>query len=154
MIEIIRGDMFEYDVEAMVNTVNCVGTWGKGVALEFKKRFPQCFETHKIACAAGLVNVGKMHICEHLFPPRYVINFPTKIHWKDPSKIEWIDSGLADLTNIVWSAGIESITIPALGCGNGGLRFEGEVLPLMLKHLHTLKEVDIKIFYPRTQWAR
>src|SRR5690349_4931832 len=123
MIEFVQGNLFDSRCDAWVNTVNCVGVMGKGIALEFKKQFPEMFESYQIACNAGIVKTGKMYVVSRLFHPRWIINFPTKQHWKNPSHIGWIETGLQDLVRIIEKEGIESIAIPALGCSNGGLEW-------------------------------
>lgn len=147
MIKIVRGDIFESEAEYLVNTVNCVGVWGKGLALEFKKRFPESYEYHRSACKDGLVKIGSMFVFRHLVTP-HVICFPTKEHWQNPSKIEWIKTGLRSLKRVIWVNSIKSIAIPALGCTNGGLSFEKDVLPLMMKELSVCKRTDIEIYCP------
>jgi len=121
-LRFIRGDLFRSTDEAIVNTVNCVGVMGKGIALEFKQRFPEMFADYATACNAGEVRIGKCHIW---LPPgkhkSIIVNFPTKEHWRNPSKLEWIVAGLEDLASVIADFHIRSISIPALGCSNGGL---------------------------------
>jgi O-acetyl-ADP-ribose deacetylase (regulator of RNase III) len=114
MINLTEGDILKADAEALVNTVNCVGIMGRGVALQFKKAFPANFKAYEIACKANLVQPGKMFVYDlnHLYNPRFVINFPTKRHWKGKSRIEDIQTGLADLINVVQQQNIHSIAIP------------------------------------------
>lgn len=124
---IIEGDLFESDAHVLVNAVNCVGVMGKGIALEFKKRFPQVFEEYAAACAHGRMHPGSMHIVqlrELVGNTQAVINFPTKRHWRDNSLLEDIDSGLEDLVHEIGYSFWHTIAIPALGCGNGGLPWE------------------------------
>jgi O-acetyl-ADP-ribose deacetylase (regulator of RNase III) len=147
MIEFKTGDLFQSDCVAFVNTVNCVGAMGKGIALEFKKRFPEMFEDYKIACSAGRVQTGKIHVVQRLFHPRWILNFPTKNHWRNPSKLEWVRTGLWDLFWAIKEEGIESIAIPPLGCGNGGLNWQ-EVKPLIAEILGPLKNIRIDVFEP------
>lgn len=149
MIEICEGSLFDSGAEALVNTVNCVGTWGKGLALAFKQHFPECFKNYKIACDAGLVRAGKIHVCEHLFAPRFVLNFPTKMDWRHPSKIEWIEDGLRDLRRVILENGIKSVAVPALGCSNGQLKWD-DVFPLVLREFDDL-EAAILVYPP---WAK
>jgi O-acetyl-ADP-ribose deacetylase (regulator of RNase III) len=117
------GDIFLEEVEAIVNPVNCVGVMGKGLALQFKERFPENFNAYKEACKNTEVTIGKMHIYryDHLAVNRYIVNFPTKRHWKDRSYINDIEEGLKDLQQVINRLNIKSIAIPALGCGLGGL---------------------------------
>ena len=117
--------MIEADVEALVNTVNCVGFMGKGIALQFKRAFPDNFTAYERACKADDVEPGKMCVYEtrRLVNPKYIINFPTKRHWRGKSRIEDIESGLRALVSEVKRLGIQSIAVPPLGCGNGGLEW-------------------------------
>src|SRR4029077_1642655 len=130
MLELVTGNLLEADVEALVNTVNTEGVMGKGVALQFKKKFPKMFEAYQQACKDGLVQPGRMHVYERseMINPRYLINFPTKRHWRSPSRIEDIESGLMALADEIKKRNIKTIALPPLGCGNGGLNW-GEVLP-------------------------
>lgn len=149
MIEIREDSLFDSGADALVNTVNCVGVAGKGLARAFHLRFPECYKTYKIACDVGLVRIGKIHICEHLFAPRFVLNFPTKIHWKNPSQIEWIESGLQDLKRLILENEIESMALPALGCSNGGLNWDD----VFSRILAVLDDLDATIWvYP--PWAK
>lgn len=147
------GDMFSEPVEALVNTVNCVGVMGKGVALEFKKRWPENFKFYKKACDAKQLRPGMILTFDtnQLFSgdaPRYLVNFPTKDHWRSPSRIEYIESGLDALLIEIEKHRIKSIAMPPLGCGNGGLDWS-EVRPLILSKLAVLEDVDIIIFGPK-----
>lgn len=123
MIEYKNGDILREDVEAIVNTVNCVGIMGRGLALQFKNKFPQNFKEYQLACKNKEVQLGKMfvHQTGQLINPKYIINFPTKGHWKQNSKIEDISNGLDDLITIIEKYSIKSIAIPPLGSGLGGL---------------------------------
>lgn len=126
MIEFKTGDIFGSNVEALVNTVNCVGVMGAGIALQFKKRFYKNFEAYRDACKENKVNLGKMFVFDNGegFNPRYIINFPTKRHWKNPSRMEDIDEGLKDLVVVISKYNIKSISVPALGSGLGGLDWD------------------------------
>ena len=123
MIEHAEGNLLQADTEALVNTVNCVGYMGKGIALQFKQAYPENFRVYAQACRAKAVQPGRMLIFEtgSIVPPKYIINFPTKRHWRGKSRLEDIKSGLAALTEDVKRLGIHSVAIPPLGCGNGGL---------------------------------
>jgi O-acetyl-ADP-ribose deacetylase (regulator of RNase III) len=123
MIDVIDGNIFYVDVEAIVNPVNCVGVMGRGLAGQFRRTFPDNFDAYAIACASHEVRPGHLFVFERQPPanPRYIINFPTKRHWHDKSVIEDIDAGLIDLVRVVHEHPIRSIAIPALGCGLGGL---------------------------------
>ncbi len=126
MIVYKNGDIFSEDAEAIINTVNCVGIMGRGLALQFKNRYPQNFKEYEIACKKEEVKPGQMFIYRtgQLTNPKYIINFPTKRHWKGKSKIEDIESGLDDLIKTIHKFGIKSISIPPLGSGLGGLDWQ------------------------------
>lgn len=149
MIEFKQGNLLEEKAEALVNTVNCVGVMGKGIALQFKQAFPENFSQYEKACRAGEVQPGHMFTVATgtLLYPRYIINFPTKRHWKGNSKIEDIKSGLKALVEVVQQSGISSIAIPPLGCGNGGLNWT-EVKPLIESAFAQLPDVQVVIFEP------
>ena len=125
MIHRKRGNILIEDVEALVNTVNCVGVTGRGLALQFKKAFPENFKAYAAACKRNEVRVGRMFVFEasRLTNPRFIINFPTKRHWRSRSRLEDIESGLAALAEEITRRGIRSIAVPSLGCGLGGLRW-------------------------------
>ena len=123
------GNIFESECIALVNPVNCVGVCGSGLALEFKHRFPKNYQYYKNECKFGRLRPGTMFLTGlHLFPEgdesdtHIIINFPTKDHWKNPSKLEYIKEGLLDLSNYVFFKGTASIAFPLLGCGLGGLK--------------------------------
>jgi O-acetyl-ADP-ribose deacetylase (regulator of RNase III) len=151
-IEYKSGDMFAEPSEAIVNTVNCVGIMGKGVALEFKGRWPENFRAYKELCDSASLVPGKMFVFENndLMGDgnhRYLINFPTKLHWRAKSKIEYIEQGLNDLVDQITILGIESVVLPPLGCGNGGLDWQ-IVRPLIERKLSRLPNVKAVIFEP------
>ena len=147
MIETGKGNLLKADVEALVNTVNTKGVMGKGLALQFKRAFPDAFRDYDRACRAGEVEVGRMHVVERLTSPRYIINFPTKKHWRGKSKLDYIEAGLADLLRVVREREIESIAIPPLGCGLGGLRWE-DVGPRIKSAFEELAAVRVVVFEP------
>ncbi len=149
MTEYVEGNILEADAQALVNTVNTVGIMGKGIALQFKKAFPEMFGEYEAACDREEVEMGKMHIFDRggLFNPRYIINFPTKKHWKGKSKIEHIQAGLRDLINRVKGLHITSIAVPPLGCGHGGLNWD-EVRPLIVEAFEELPDVRVLIYQP------
>jgi O-acetyl-ADP-ribose deacetylase (regulator of RNase III) len=149
MIEIKQGNLLEEKTEALVNTVNCVGVMGKGIALQFKQAFPDVFKQYKKACDAGAVQPGQMFTVHTgaLLNPRYIINFPTKRHWKGGSRLEDIQSGLVALVAEVEDLGIQSIAIPPLGCGNGGLDW-AVVKPLIIEAFASLPDVQVCLFEP------
>ncbi len=126
MWKIHEGNILEADVQALVNTVNTVGVMGKGIALQFKNAFPAMFEAYVAACKAKKLQPGQMHVYDRgqMFNPRYIINFPTKRHWKGKSKIADIKAGLDALVEELRNWGIKSIAIPPLGCGYGGLDWD------------------------------
>ena len=127
MIKLTQGDLLKQDdVDAIVNTVNCVGVMGKGIALQFKNKWPDNFAEYAAACKAGQVRPGRMFIHDSggLVKPNYIINFPTKDHWRGASRMAFIRDGLIDLVTQVRRLGIRSIAIPPLGCGNGGLELD------------------------------
>ena len=128
--------------------MNTVGVMGKGIALQFKQAFPDVFKQYAKDCKKGLVQVGKMHIVEveGLTAPKYVINFPTKEHWRNPSKLEYIQEGLKDLVRVVEDLEIKSIALPPLGCGNGGLDWQ-VVCPMILEAFQPLN-VEVHLYEP------
>jgi O-acetyl-ADP-ribose deacetylase (regulator of RNase III) len=149
MIELTTGNLLKTDAEALVNTVNCVGIMGKGIALQFKQAFPENFNEYAKACRKEEVKPGKMFVFEtaRMFNPRYIINFPTKRHWKGKSKIEDIRAGLKALVMEAKRRGIKSIAVPPLGCGNGGLEWS-VIRPLMEEAFSEIPDVKILIFEP------
>jgi O-acetyl-ADP-ribose deacetylase (regulator of RNase III) len=132
MLEFVAGNLLEADAEALVNTVNCVGVMGKGIALQFKQAFPENMRVYERACRRKEVQPGRMLVVPtgRVVNPRFIINFPTKKHWKGKSKIEFIATGLAALVQEIADRQIQSVAIPPLGCGNGGLEWP-DVLPLI-----------------------
>lgn len=150
MLELIEGNLLEADADALVNTVNTEGVMGKGVALQFAKKFPEMLVAYKAACKAGEVQPGRMHVFEReeMFRPRYIINFPTKRHWRTRSRIEDIEAGLAALAREIGRLDIRSIALPPLGCGNGGLDWE-DVFPRIKAALGSLPDVRVLVFPPR-----
>lgn len=145
------GNLLDADVEALVNTVNTVGVMGKGLALQFKRRFPLNFEVYTMACSRGEVQVGCMLVVETAGSPgpRFIINFPTKRHWRDPSRLEYVRAGLSALVSEIKTRDIRSIAIPPLGCGNGGLAWS-EVKPLIDQAMAELPGVRVLVFEPST----
>ena len=149
MIEFKKGDILREDVEALVNTVNCVGIMGRGIALQFKNAFPENFKAYVAACDRNEVQPGRMLVFEtgRLTNPKYIINFPTKRHWRGKSRIEDIDAGLVALVNEIRSRNIQSVAIPPLGSGLGGLDWS-KVRARIEKSLRTLRDVKVVIFEP------
>ena len=148
MISYVTGDILRDEAEALVNTVNCVGVMGRGIALQFKKAFPRNFEEYKKACDRGEVVPGKMFVTERraLTLPRYIINFPTKRHWRGKSRIEDIELGLAALRDEIRDRNIRSIAIPPLGSGLGGLNW-ADVRRRIVESLDDLG-VEVRVYEP------
>jgi O-acetyl-ADP-ribose deacetylase (regulator of RNase III) len=145
----MRGDLLRQEVDAIVNTVNTVGVMGKGIALQFKQKWPENFRAYEAAYKRGEIRVGEMFVFDAggLVKPNFIINFPTKRHWRERSRIEYIETGLIDLARQIKRLGIRSIALPPLGCGNGGLAWP-EVRALIVGALETLPDVDVLLFEP------
>src|SRR4029077_5528254 len=127
-----RTSIFDSPAQTVVNTVNCVGVMGKGIAAHFKDNYPEMFQAYKNPCAKKLLEPGKLWLWKA--SDRWILNFPTKRHWRYPSKLEWIDAGLKKFVAEYEKRGIVEISFPRLGCGNGGLQWD-DVRPLMERHL-------------------
>jgi O-acetyl-ADP-ribose deacetylase (regulator of RNase III) len=151
MIEFKTGDILRADVEALVNTVNCVGIMGRGIALQFKNDFPENFKAYEAACAREEVQPGKMFVFETrtLTNPKFIINFPTKRHWRGKSRMEDIDSGLKALVEEIRTRDVRSIAIPPLGSGLGGLNW-ASVRPRIVKALRGLNDLQVIVFEPNS----
>lgn len=149
MIEFRSGDIFDSDVDALVNTVNCEGVMGRGIALQFKKRFPKNFVAYAKACSEGEVRPGRMFVYDtgRLTSPRYIINFPTKRQWRNKSRMEDIESGLDALIQFIREKEIHSVAIPPLGSGLGGLDWK-RVKARMLRALSVLEDVSVVVYEP------
>lgn len=149
MIEEGHGNLLTADVEAVVNTVNTVGVMGKGIALQFKRAYPANYAAYRAACERGEVQLGQTFVFDTSIkgPRRYVINFPTKGHWKSGSRMADIESGLDDLVRVVTERGITSVAVPALGCGNGGLDW-AQVRPLIEAASARMPGVRVMVFAP------
>ena len=149
MINYKKGDMFSEDVEALVNSVNCVGVMGRGIALQFKNLFPDNFRAYEHACKRDEVQPGQMFVFEtrQLTGPRYVINFPTKRHWRGRSRMEDIQSGLSALAQEIRERDIRSIALPPLGTGLGGLEWT-KVRLLIQAELGELQDLRVVVFEP------
>jgi O-acetyl-ADP-ribose deacetylase (regulator of RNase III) len=149
MLELTHGDLLTADAEALVNPVNCVGVMGAGLALQFKRAFPQNFAAYQSACAAGQMQPGTMlvHDTGALSGPRWIVNFPTKRHWREVSRLEDVEAGLLDLAVEIERRGIRSIAVPALGCGLGGLNWQ-DVRPRIESAFIALPEVRVLLFEP------
>lgn len=149
-IHLTQGDLLaREDVDAIVNTVNCVGVMGKGIALQFKNKWPANFSAYATACHEGRVQLGSMFVYDSggLLRPNFIINFPTKNHWREKSKLESITAGLQDLVRQIRTLGIRSIAVPPLGCGNGGLDW-ARVRPLIEAAFAALPDVEVHLFAP------
>ena len=153
MVRIEQGNLLEADAEALVNTVNTVGVMGKGIALMFKERFPENFRAYADACKSGEVQLGRMFVTDNrqLDGPRWIVNFPTKGHWRSRTRLEWIESGMEDLVRVISERGIRSIAVPPLGCGNGGLDWR-DVKPLLAEALSGIHGLDATIYEPTARY--
>jgi O-acetyl-ADP-ribose deacetylase (regulator of RNase III) len=149
MIHLANGDILKHEADALVNTVNCVGVMGRGIALQFRRAFEDNYEAYRKAAKRNEVRPGQMFVFERsaLEPPRWIVNFPTKRHWKGKSRIEDIETGLVDLVRVIQDNGIKSIAIPPLGCGLGGLDW-AVVRPMIEKALSVIPELDAYLFEP------
>jgi len=145
MITVRMGDIFESGAQTLVNTVNCVGIMGKGVALEFKKRFPDMFEKYAQRCKNQQVKLGRPYVYRRLMPP-WILNFPTKDHWRSVSRLQDIVEGLRYLAAHYREWGITSLALPPLGCGQGQLEWR-VVGPTLYRHLKTL-DIPVELFAP------
>jgi O-acetyl-ADP-ribose deacetylase (regulator of RNase III) len=148
-------DIFLARADALVNPVNCVGAMGKGLALEFRKRFPEYYLSYRQACLERLVSVGCVWWWEnHRWythqEPRWIASFPTKDHWRDKSNLQYIEAGMRDLIEGALDMGVRSIAIPALGCGLGGLNWS-DVKPLIDRFVEALPSVKCMVFPPREE---
>ena len=146
MIEFTTGNLFDSDAQALVNTVNCEGFMGKGIAYQFKKRYPKMFEDYQEACADGRVAVGTVHMFRE--NGKMIINFPTKDRWRAKSKMEYVSKGLDALSKLIIDEGISSVAMPPLGVGNGGLVWS-EVKKLIIEKLSPIEnDVRIVVYEP------
>lgn len=145
----LKGNLFEAQTQALVNTVNTVGVMGKGIALQFKETFPMNFRIYAAACKKGEIHVGKMLVVKEnsLNGEKIIINFPTKTEWFKKSQYNYIEDGLKDLVKVIEEYKITSIAIPPLGCGNGGLNWD-KVKPMIEKYLGHLTNVNVQVFEP------
>ena len=149
MIRFKQGDIFGQRVEAIVNPVNCVGTMGKGLALQFRERFPDNFKEYARACREQYVQPGRMLVYKTWNQyPQYIINFPTKRHWRENSRIEDIESGITALAGEITRRRINSIAIPPLGAGLGGLNWQ-VVRKAIIQELEVLTDVEIIVLEPQ-----
>lgn len=153
MIRYTQGNLLEASAEAVVNTVNEVGVMGKGVALMFSDAFPENARAYAKAAKEGKVRVGRMFVTHNpvLLGPQWIINFPTKKHWRHPSKLEWVREGLQDLVQVIRDRSIKSLALPPLGCGNGGLEWS-QVRHEIEAALGQLPAVDILVYEPSSAY--
>ncbi|MFZ2968790.1 MAG: macro domain-containing protein [Sulfuricurvum sp.] len=141
MITYVRTNIFESNAQVLVNTVNTVGVMGKGIALKFKQLYPDMFKSYQKYCENGLMTVGKLQL--YKTSNKWILNFPTKKEWRNPSRLEYIEEGLQKFIDYYQKLGIRSIAFPMLGCGNGGLEWE-VVRPIMERYLKNLP-IDVYI---------
>lgn len=153
MIHYVKGNVLDSEAEALVNTVNLVGVMGKGVALQFKKVYPDNFKDYVKACKNGDIAIGKLFVTEDISVNgrRYIINFPTKTTWRKPSEYSYIEAGLDDLVRVLEDKSIKSLAMPPLGAGNGGLHWE-KVKGIIEERLSAL-DIDIDVYEPSFQIA-
>ncbi|MDD2716160.1 MAG: macro domain-containing protein [Candidatus Wallbacteria bacterium] len=146
MIFYKKGDILEEKTQALVNTVNCEGYMGKGIAYKFKCRFPENNADYQKACKSKTLTIGTLHWFKE--NGQLIINFPTKDKWRENSKLEYIEKGMAELVKLIKELGVKSIAIPPLGCGNGGLSWN-DVLKIVVKHIKPLQEeIDFVVYEP------
>lgn len=148
MIKFAHDNLLKSDAEALINTVNTVGVMGKGIALQFRDKYPLNYELYRKACLKKEVQIGRMFVTktERLGHPKYIINFPTKVHWKGNSQLDYIERGLDDLIQVIDEYKIESVAVPPLGCGYGGLDWN-VVKPLLIDKLGNL-DADVYLYEP------
>lgn len=155
MIKYTKGDLLSSGAKALVNTVNTVGVMGKGIALHFKEMFPHNFDVYAAACKRKELSPGRMLVVidsNLTMGERLIINFPTKVHWRHPSRYEYIEEGLKDLVRVIVEYHVTSIAIPPLGCGNGGLQWP--IVKDMIEHaLAGLDNVEITVYEPSSEVA-
>lgn len=153
MITYTQGNLLNAEADALVNTVNTVGVMGKGIALMFKEAFPDNLKAYEAACRAHEVEVGQMFVTERreLMGPKWIINFPTKKHWRNPSQLHWIEDGLIDLKRVIRELHIKSIALPPLGSGNGGLEW-AIVRAKIEEAFGDLKEVEVIVYEPTSTY--
>ena len=146
MVTFVKGDIFSSPAQVLTNTVNCTGAMGKGIALEFKRRCPAMFNDYKDRCDRNEVKPGMPYLWED--DHKQILNFPTKRHWKEPSLLQDIIDGLEYLSKHYSNMSIQSLAMPALGCGNGGLSWD-KVRPLIEKYLGSLPDLDVYVYEPQ-----
>ena len=144
MVKVEKGSIFDSSAQTLVNTINCVGAMGKGIALEFKIRYPAMYEQYRVLCQRRLFKPGTLWIYK-AEDGKWILNFPTKVHWRNPSKIEYIRAGLEKFVSTWKEKGITSVAFPLLGCSNGGLDWN-EVLPIMKDYLERCEGLEVTIY--------
>ena len=153
MIEYQTGDILEADAQALVNSVNCMGVMGKGIALQFKQKFPQNFRRYEKVCKNDALKPGRVFVYDRgaLFTSdqaqRYIVNFPTKTHWRLPSEIEYIEEGMRSLVDEIQQRDITSVAIPPLGCGNGGLEWP-HVEAIIQQQMQAVPDTRVVLYPP------
>lgn len=151
MIQEAHGNLLDADVDVLVNTVNTVGVMGKGIALQFKRAFPENYKAYKRACDQGTVELGRMFVWDAgalaADGPRFIVNFPTKTHWRSKSTLAGVRAGLDDLVRELKNLPVASVAVPPLGCGHGGLRWE-EVRPLIAAAFEQLPDLTVLVYAP------
>ena len=145
MITYTIGNILDSNDMCLVNTVNTVGVMGKGLALEYKRKYPNMFNVYKKHCVEGSLKIGTLMFYRSVDSDKIICNFPTKIHWRNPSKLSYIESGLRAFTEFYTEWNITSVSFPKLGCGLGGLNWEFEVRPLM-EHYLTSLNIPVHIY--------
>lgn len=141
MLSYLTTNLFDSPAQALVNTVNTVGVMGKGIALHFRELYPTMFDEYQRLCEEGKLDIGKLYV--YRTPNKIIVNFPTKRHWRRPSRVEYIEAGLKTFAKHYADYGIASASFPQLGCGNGELDWKSQVQPLMEKYL---RDLPIPIF--------
>lgn len=144
MIKTAAGDIFKSEAECIVNPVNCIGVMGKGLALKFKRKYNKMFIDYVMRCREDQVKTGQPYL--YKAEDRLILNFPTKQHWRDPSKLEYIEAGLKYFARNYRTWEITSIAFPKIGCGCGGLDWEKDVKPLMYKYLGNLEDITVYLY--------
>jgi O-acetyl-ADP-ribose deacetylase (regulator of RNase III) len=141
----VAGDLLADDAQALVNPVNTAGVMGKGLALQFKRAYPEAFRAYAAACRRGEIQPGRLHLAA-VPGDRLVVNFPTKRHWREPSRLEDVASGLDDLARVITDRGIRSIAVPPLGCGLGGLPWTS--VRLLLRTRLSALDCEVRLYVP------
>lgn len=139
-----NSNIFNSQCQTLVNTINCVGVMGKGLALEMKNRYPEMFSLYQDFCNKQLIDIGKLWIYKS--DDKWILNFPTKKHWKNNSEYEYIEAGMKKFVETYKEKGITTIAFPMLGCNNGGLN-KDKVLEIMTKYLIQCEDIIVEIYY-------